>query len=162
MKTYEQRAITQKESKRKKKEFIVSLILSELNFKNEEILEEVKSCIKGKNPRGLVSSLINSNPELVAKIILRTKYIKKDYFNSIPERVFHIINNLYEALKKGDTTSDGWFYNRQIDLKPQMIEHLATLGYEVENKITCGYDDVSYYYTSIRVKPSSSSKKRKQ
>ena len=73
-----------------------------------------------------------------------------------------LINNLYEALKKGDTTSDGWFYNRQIDLKPQMIEHLATLGYEVENKITCGYDDVSYYYTSIRVKPSSSSKKRKQ
>jgi acetate kinase len=73
-----------------------------------------------------------------------------------------LINNLYEARKKGDTTSDGWFYNRQIALKPQMIEHLATLGYEVENKITCGYDDVSYYYTSIRVKPSSSSKKRKQ
>ena len=72
-----------------------------------------------------------------------------------------LINNLYEARKKGDIGNDGWFYNRQLALKPQVIEHLVTLGYEVENKITSGYDDVSYYYTCIRVKPSSS-KKRKQ
>ena len=72
-----------------------------------------------------------------------------------------LINKLYEARKNGDVNSDGWYYNETIITTPRMIEYMADLGYEVKNIVNSGFDDTNYYYTTIRVKPSESNKRRK-
>jgi len=70
-----------------------------------------------------------------------------------------LIKKLYEARKNGKIY--GWCYKERIVMTQRMNEHMEDLGYEVKDVANSGYDDTTYYYTTIRVKPCESNKRKK-
>ena len=85
--TYKQRGVTQHKTKENKKQYIINLASNNIKNNQENIQEEVLSYIKDKKARGIVSGLINSNPELTSKIIT-SKIISREYISD--EEVFDI------------------------------------------------------------------------
>lgn len=135
MKSYKERGETQKRSNKEKKNKIERLIIDNISFDKEELKTNVLTKIKDKKPRG-IPSVISKDLELMAKIVLRTQYLKKDIFKSIPERIFHILNDLHETPKcKLCFKTPSFRVNRYSDYCGNKCASIASSKQSLETKI---------------------------